>query len=480
LVDNKPSYRRLLWPTLMVTASLAGFAYYAALRGTFGGTGPRIANLEAGELVLGAVSCLALAWLISRSIELVVTGAMARKGKRQPRLLYQMIAVLLFLVALLAILSFAFDRSLVGLVTTSGVLVAILGFALRNIIADIFSGIALSVESPYRIGDWVETELGARGRVVEINWRSTRVETRDQVHVVLPNSRIAAGRLTNFSAPRQHYRVQVPITLDFGVPVARARRALLAGVSSAPGIRGTPAPDVRVDSYADRGIRYVVRYWLPSFADEVDCRDAVLSAIDRHLRAAGIAMPHGRERVLLERAPDPEATSRTASADALRRLPLFEGLEPEVVDRLGRLARSVAVAAGDRVAEPAEQPETLFVVSEGLLTIGDGENRVLAMLGPGDVFGATMTADDVPGIDMSGTDAVVSAKTDSLLFELPMKHLRPVLEDVPALATVLSYAEQAWQRPPEFQHRPVGGQTLPVIPRAGTPSVLEKFRRFFT
>src|SRR5690606_10379360 len=121
----------------------------------------------------------------------------------------------------------------------------------------------------------------------------------------------------------------------------------------------------------DRGIRYVVRYWLPSFADEADCRDAVLSAIDRHLRAAGIAIPYGRERVLLEQAPDPEAKADTGSAETLRRLPAFEDLEPEVLHQLGRLARSLVVAAGERVVEPAGQPDALFIVAEGLLLASD-------------------------------------------------------------------------------------------------------------
>ena len=219
---------------------------------------------------------------------------MARRGQRAPRLVPQLTAAALFLAALIVAPVLAFDRPLVGALTTSGVAVAVLGFALRNIIADVFAGIALGFENAYRIGDWIEAEPGVSGRVVEISWRATRIETRDRVHVVLPNSRLAAGRVANYSAPRPWYRAQVQVTLDAAAPVVRARRVLLAAALAAGRIRREPAPDVRVAGFGDASVDYVVRYWIPSFADAVDCRDAVLSSIDRHARRAGLALPARR------------------------------------------------------------------------------------------------------------------------------------------------------------------------------------------
>src|SRR3546814_16872143 len=105
-----------------------------------------------------------------------------------------MIAVLLFVATFVAIFAFVFDRSLTGVLATSGVIVAVLGFALRNIIADVASGLALSLESPFRLGDWIETEAGVAGKVVAITWHATKLETRHPVHVVPPHNRTAPGR----------------------------------------------------------------------------------------------------------------------------------------------------------------------------------------------------------------------------------------------------------------------------------------------
>jgi small-conductance mechanosensitive channel len=74
----------------------------------------------------------------------------------------------------------AFGVEIVGLVTTSGILIAIIVFALRGMISDIFAGIALNIERPLKKGDWIELNDGSIGQVQEINWRATRLLTREK------------------------------------------------------------------------------------------------------------------------------------------------------------------------------------------------------------------------------------------------------------------------------------------------------------
>ena len=133
--------------------------------------------------------------------------------------------------------------------------------------------------------------------MVEIGWRTTRLLTRDDTYMILPNSQIARQRLTNYSAPRRHYRSQVQIVLDHGIPVAEARALLSEAAARPRAIMASPAPDARVTAYEPEGIRYAVRYWVPSFAEDVDCRDAVLSAVDAGLRKRRLPPPHVRLHV---------------------------------------------------------------------------------------------------------------------------------------------------------------------------------------
>ena len=279
-------FTRMAWPALVAMASVSAFVWHPLLLDLAAFPHEGRLLLDKSRALLAVASYFSIAWLAGRIALLVLEKA--NPNRRLPKLLRESITAVLFLTALLASFALTFDGPVAGALATSGVVVAVLGFALRNVIADIVLGMALGLERSYRIGDWLEADNGIGGLVVEINWRTTRLVTRNQVHVIMPNSRIAQQRLKNYSAPRPHYRDEVRVCLGHAVPVAEAKKVLLAALGGAKGIRSDPAPDVRVTAFSPMGIVYAVRYWVPSYADEVDCRDAVLSALDTAMRAAGI------------------------------------------------------------------------------------------------------------------------------------------------------------------------------------------------
>lgn len=280
---------RLLWPGLTAAASLGSYLFHTQIIDALApGTGG-----EALRVTAGSIGCFALAWLGTRLAGIALERAGAGK-RRMPRLLQELIGAVLFMAATVASVVLVLGLPLGSALAGSGLLLAVIGFAIRNVLADVLSGIALGLEAPYRIGDWVEIDSTIRGRVIEIGWRTTRLRTRDDTHMVLPNSQIARQRLTNYSAPRRHYRAQVPIALDHAIPTAEARRLLEGAAREAKGILASPAADARITAYDADAIRYAVRYWVPSFADDIDCRDAVYAAIDAALRRRGMPHPHRR------------------------------------------------------------------------------------------------------------------------------------------------------------------------------------------
>ncbi|PSM19351.1 mechanosensitive ion channel family protein [Nitratireductor sp. StC3] len=284
--------RRTLWPTLALIVSVA---VYLVHRRVIDAARLEIDATALG-LIAGAASYFAAAWLGGRLVGLALERVGARR-RRVPKLLVELVSVALFIAATVATIILVFGQSLSGALAGSGLVLAVLGFAIRNVLADVLSGIALGLEAPYRIGDWVEIDNAVRGRIVEIGWRTTRLLTRDDTYTILPNSRIARQRVTNYSAPRRHYRTHVQILLDHEVPVALARTILAQAAAKPTIIQRTPEPDVRVVSYEAEGIRYAVRFWVPSFAEDIDCRDAVLSTIDVAVREYGLRPPQTRLRV---------------------------------------------------------------------------------------------------------------------------------------------------------------------------------------
>lgn len=245
---------------------------------------------EQGRNMLQMGAYLGIAWLLSRIADLVLTDLRPR-NRPVPKLLRDLVSALLFLIAVVSGGMLLMGHSAGSALAGSGVVLALAGFAIRNVVADTLSGIALGLEAPFRIGDWVDIEALGRGRVIEIGWRTTRLLTRDSTYVILPNSQISRQRIVNYSAPRSEFRAQMEITLDHAVPVAEGAETLRAALEKAPLIKQAPPPDVRVLAIETEGVRYAMRYWLERFDNEIDCRDAIWREVDTALRRSGISTP---------------------------------------------------------------------------------------------------------------------------------------------------------------------------------------------
>jgi small-conductance mechanosensitive channel len=334
---KEPRPQGLIAPALVLAAAVAAVLSAPPLETDFPLL-PGMVTWTTARSGAAMVAWLALAWLAARSCDLLLHRAAqaARRAAPYPRLLHDLLRALLFGLAIVVILVFVFGQGPTGLIATSSVLIAVVGFALRNIIADVFSGIALGVDHPYQIGDWIELGTSGAGQVVEINWRATRLVTRDGVSLVVPNGLLASQRLINYSAPQRSFRTALTVALDPSIPVDRGKRVLLAGALDAarsfPGLR----PDVLVKDYGESGVYFQVRFWVPDFGEENACRDAVASAVLRALRSAGLSFSYPKHDLLLARgraiAPD-----RRPQRDALlANIDLFQVFEADERHALAR------------------------------------------------------------------------------------------------------------------------------------------------
>ncbi|MCF3595898.1 mechanosensitive ion channel family protein [Rhodobacteraceae bacterium LMO-12] len=298
---------RVLWPVLLMGLSLGLLLSQAELAAYVG-------DGEMLFLVITSLTYFAAAWLVSRVLALVLDQTAGRR-RPYPRLLNDLIAGLLFLLAFAASVALFMGQGAVGALAGSGLILAMLGFAIRNVVADTLSGIALGVEGPFRIGDWIDIDGLARGKVIEIGWRTTRILAPASTYMILPNSQIARQRITNYSAPRPQYRAQVEITLDHTMAINQARKVMLDAMLSAKLIQQDPAPDVRVQAYEERGITYALRYWLSRFDRDIDCRDEVYSLVDEALRRAGVVAPHKRIELVRGVPPARRVTLKATEGD---------------------------------------------------------------------------------------------------------------------------------------------------------------------
>lgn len=273
--------RRFTWPLGIMTSDVLIGIYRHEVEPYLG-----FRVETAGSLL----TYIGVAWFGSR-----IFGFAMDHGRSQnrpyPKLFKDLMAVLFFFAALFASAASMLEQGLVGALAGSSLILAVLGFAVRNVVADTLSGVALGIEGPYRIGDWVDIDEAARGRVIEIGWRTTRLLTLDSTYVILPNSQIARRRITNYSAPKPQYRAHVLVKLSRVVSVEIAKGLLLEATASAKLIKSEPAPDVKVVELGPVTTTYALRFWLTKFETDADSRDEVLSYVDKVLRRARVPAP---------------------------------------------------------------------------------------------------------------------------------------------------------------------------------------------
>lgn len=292
-VKKQRNIRHFVSPAFLLASALIVYVFHEP---AFQHFAPE-ANRHIVRQVAIAVAIFSGASLLAR----MIVAALARTGegkKRAPKLLGELMTATLFAIATVATVAILLGQSSSGVIASSGLIIAVLGFAIRNVLADVLSGIALGLEAPFRIGDWIEIDGAIRGKVIEIGWRTTRLLTRNDTYMILPNSQISRQRVTNFSAPKKHYRATLEIVLGHDIPVSQGKELLSAAAASTKSVMKSPRPDARAVSYDTDGVRYVVRYWVPSFVDDINCRDEMLVAVDAFIRERGLPPPYSRIKLV--------------------------------------------------------------------------------------------------------------------------------------------------------------------------------------
>ncbi|MGB8853680.1 MAG: mechanosensitive ion channel family protein [Pirellulales bacterium] len=323
----------------------------------------------------------------------------------------------------------------------SAVVTAAVGFALRDTLGNVFSGLALQAERPFELGDWIQYDANPAhiGRVVELNWRATRVITLDEAFVVIPNGQLGLASIRNFSKPDPWSRRSLFVTTPYTVSPQLVQEVILEAIRGSFGLLDHPSPSVVTNAFTDRGVEHWVRFFTTEFdkRDRVDgmARDRIWFALARH----GIEIPVATQQVRLSRLPAPIPEPPEAATDRrhamLRQVGLFTVLDEPARLRLAASAREQAFAAGEPIIRQGDPGTSMFVIENGRVAVSvaddSGATSHLAELGPGDFFGEMSLLTGEP------RSATVTALVETRLLTIDKDTFRPCLEVEPRLAEAL-------------------------------------------
>ena len=218
-------------------------------------------------------------------------------GRTIPDLVRYMTTFLIYLLALFGIVAFVFDLKLTGLLATSGVFAMIIGLAIQMNISNLFAGIALNVERPFRVGDWVR--IGEQeGQVVDMTWRTTRIQTLYETLISIPNSTAADSNILNYSFPDDPYWTTVRVSIAPFYDPARVQQILLDAALAVPEILHDPAPLTRFKGQGDSSANFDVWFCVENYGRRSKATAAVWTSIWTSLEHAGIKRTVLRREIL--------------------------------------------------------------------------------------------------------------------------------------------------------------------------------------
>lgn len=249
------------------------------------------------EKILWAAALLAVCLLLIRLVMGLVRRLLSRSSleERTGRYVQQGVRTLLYvLTALMVAGSLGIDvTSLVALVGVFGLAVSL---AVQDVLSNLAGGMVLLFSKPFTLGDYVATEDG-EGVVEEITLTHTKLDTVDGQRVMLPNSRLVAGKIVNYSV-RGVRRADLAVSASYDDSAGAVRASCLRALSRVSGILEEPPPQVVVSAYGESAVAYRVRFWAST---EVfwDAHNAALEEVRACFKEDGITMTYNHLNVHL-------------------------------------------------------------------------------------------------------------------------------------------------------------------------------------
>ena len=388
-----------------------------------------------------------LSWLagIVVALSLVTnTALMRREGEqyeaRYPKLLVDILRLILVLVGACFVISGVWSKDLGGLLTAVGISSIVLGLALQNTLDNVMAGIAVLFEQPFQVGDWV-TVGSITGEVMEMNWRSVRERTRGRDMVVVPNSVIGKETLINLSRPTRAHAETHLLGFSYDDPPNKVKRVLLGVVRSTRGVLAEPQPAIRTLNYAAYAIEYQVRFFIDDYARQMDINDEFMTRVWYAAKRNGLTIPFPTQTSFEIRQEAPAAAPEEPPAGVLAKVPVFVPLEAAELESLSSECERHDFGRGERIVHEGDPGDAMYVVLDGsaLVTVaGDnGDEREVARLARGEFFGEMALLTGEP------RSASVTANDDLAVLVIRKGALQSVLSARPGLVQEMAEIVEA-------------------------------------
>ena len=364
----------------------------------------------------------------------ILNGALfgGSASQRVPKLFLDLSRILIIFLGVAIVLSLVWGYDLNNLITALGVSSIVLGLALQDTLGNLFNGITLINERPFRVGDYVEVE-GFAGQVVEVNWRAVRLLTRERDLIVLPHLKVAQSAIINHSQPEERWAQKMTLGFSYDNAPNRVKRIIMQTMLETPFILHEPEPECKVETFADSSVNYEVEYYISSFSRREEIKDDFMSRVWYAARRGGLEIPFPQLNIHRQPQRERAAAAADRSTADLRYLTRLLQIEPEYEHLLNHpQVRLLSFGEGEPIIERGRRAPGLYLIMSGevrMTTLDAGADTVeMALLHRGDL--ATEIIDRRRRVNVVSVTAV----EDTELVHLSEPLVRSLVNRYPELA----------------------------------------------
>jgi MscS family membrane protein len=187
------------------------------------------------------------------------------------------------------------------LLASAGLVTAVGALAARDALSDFFGGITIFLDRPYHIGDFVVLTGGERGEVVNIGIRSTRIRTRDDVLITVPNSVMVGAKVMNETSLVPQYRVRCRVGVAYHSDLPEVEKVLLDSLKDNPHVLQEPEPRVRYRDFGEWAVELELLAWIKDPRDRGLARDLIIRGIHKAFREGKIDIPCPQKEITIKK-----------------------------------------------------------------------------------------------------------------------------------------------------------------------------------
>lgn len=396
-------------------------------------------SLQIVTIIFNVLWWIVSALLLHLAAERFIWLPLEKNTERKiPNIIRGFFAFLIYTLAFFGIIAFVFGQPLTSLLATSGVIAMIIGLAIQINISNIFSGIALNVERPFRVGDWVKIGDNDDAKVINITWRTTRVQLRNNAVLSIPNSMAAESKIVNYTYPESLYKVIVNINIDPRHSPDLVEKILVDAVLSCQYILKEPKPIILFNGVNEWSANYKLIASSNDYAKLPAAAQELWKRAWAHLNRAGIDFAIKQQKIHVFDGVAERGEEATKPITLLHEIEIFLPFSEEDKQKLSEQMELQRFAANDVIVKQGQCGDSLFIIVEGVVSVqvntsNEQESTIeVARLGAGNFFGemALLTGEE--------RTATIIAMTDTRVYEITKAILMPLLQNQPQASHLIS------------------------------------------